>query len=230
MNQTTSIRLARVLYIEYTGHGSYGSGGWSRRAKHRPLPVLHQFDGAVEISGASILFDGRRKLKAVVFDMAPEIPQLIRADKAIDDLFTVNAAANVPRHFRDIAGRDRYYFKGVELPTLTPDVEQIKAEQNAERRRLLIELFGGAVKFAEAGGMIAVHVDDFGTLYRDGSTAVVKVICPSTGREYFLAVDPSRYKGRAGTEARAAVASTWRKPDGKLAFKTPEAYQPQIQA
>ena len=75
-----------------------------------------------------------------------------------------------------------------------------------------------------------MHTDDFGTLYRkeqagDEPIYAVNVICPTTGREYFIGIDPKAYGGRAGKEAKAAVASTWRDDETKeLVFAAPEEY------
>ena len=57
----------------------------------------------------------------------------------------------------------------------------------------------------------------------------VKVICATTGNEYFLGVDPAAYGGKAGTNAWAAVASTWRRGDNSLAFRSPEEYSPEVE-
>jgi len=53
---------------------------------------------------------------------------------------------------------------------------------------------------------------------------MVRVIDASTQRPYFLRVDPNAYGGRAGSEARAAIASTWRYADGMMVFARPEDY------
>ncbi len=112
-------------------------------------------------------------------------------------------------------------------------IERIDKEANAEIRRILIERYG-STKYVKDSGSVLVHADDFGTLYRkdepgDDSIYAVNVICPTTGREYMLGVDPESYDGLAGKNAKAAVASTWRLDSGELAFKRPEEYAPLVE-
>jgi hypothetical protein len=108
-------------------------------------------------------------------------------------------------------------------------IERIESEQNAEIRRVLVERFGQA-RYVKESNAVKVQSDDFGTLYRkdqagDEPIFMVNVICPTTGREYMLGIDPSAYGGLAGKQAKAAVASTWRDEDTKeLVFATPEEY------
>ena len=46
-------------------------------------------------------------------------------------------------------------------------------------------------------------------------------------KRYTLAIDAKAYRGRAGRECLAALASTWRRgSDYALVFKKPEDYQP----
>jgi hypothetical protein len=45
-------------------------------------------------------------------------------------------------------------------------------------------------------------------------------------KRYLLRVDPNAYGGEASRDCLAAVASTWRMPDGALAFKRPSDYSP----
>jgi hypothetical protein len=47
-----------------------------------------------------------------------------------------------------------------------------------------------------------------------------------TVKRYQLRVDPNAYDGEASRDCLAAVASTWRMPDGSLAFKRPQDYAP----
>jgi hypothetical protein len=112
-------------------------------------------------------------------------------------------------------------------------VERIEAERNAEVRRILVERYG-AQRYVRDAGATEVAVDEWGVLYRkdqegDEPIYVVKVVCATTGNEYYLGVDPEAYGGRAGSSARAAVASTWRKADNSLAFRSPEEYSPDVQ-
>lgn len=57
-----------AYYYEYpTGQGTYGSGGWSRNAKHRPYPVLITANPrSIEIKGKSVYLDGKRKRKVTI--------------------------------------------------------------------------------------------------------------------------------------------------------------------
>jgi hypothetical protein len=93
-----------------------------------------------------------------------------------------------------------YHVHGVEVPgeiierpeTIT--VERVDAERNAEVRRVMIERYG-ADRFLVDGGAQLVHSDGYGDLYRreivdDEPLVMVKVICPSTDREYYLRVPP----------------------------------------
>jgi len=112
-------------------------------------------------------------------------------------------------------------------------VERIEEERNAEIRRILVERYGASAYVRDAGA-VEVASDEYGTLYRkdqegDEPIFVVKVICPTTGHEYFLGVDPAAYGGSAALSARAAVASTWRRGDGSLAFKSPADYSPEVE-
>ena len=130
-----------------------------------------------------------------------------------------------------------WYLKGVQV---TEDIvrrrfgwRDIDAQSNAEVRRIMLELYGED-RYVLDSGIAPVHTDEWGTLYRkemagDEPIVMVKVVnCTpepnGTYADYWIRCDPNAYGGL--TTARAAVASTWRTKDGKLAFKTPEAYCP----
>lgn len=105
---------------------------------------------------------------------------------------------------------------------VTGDV--ILKEENAELRRVMLEKVGYEPVL---GKMKKVHTDEVGTLWtlnipNDEMLALVDVIDPSTGRRYLLRCDPNAYGGLK--TARAAAASTWRKPDGRMVFAKPEDY------
>jgi hypothetical protein len=138
---------------------------------------------------------------------------------------------------------DMYFWHGVlvdEHVVMRPGeitLTEIASESNAEVRRVLIERYGPG-RYVLDSGLTPVASDDWGTLYRsekDGlNLCVLKVINATperdgTYRDYFLRCNPTLYGGRAGMEPRAAVASTWRKPDGSLAFDQPEDYDPCLQ-
>jgi len=60
----------KVKYLVFqTGTGPYGSGGWSRYAKHRPQPtIVFKQTPNVKFVGKSVFVDGVRRLKANVWD------------------------------------------------------------------------------------------------------------------------------------------------------------------
>jgi hypothetical protein len=72
----------RVYWYDYpTGQGAYGSGGWSRHAKHRPQPVMVIKDvDATEIlfTGKSVVIAGVRKLKCTI--VSKRSGEVLRAD------------------------------------------------------------------------------------------------------------------------------------------------------
>ena len=114
--------------------------------------------------------------------------------------------------------------------------QDIDNEQNVEKRRIMIELYGLEKYIKESGAKI-VNSDDWGVLYRkktlgDEDIYCVKVVNSTlepdgTSKEYMLRVDPNSYGGLK--TARAAIASTWRYPDKKLVFEKPEDYVCKIQ-
>ena len=115
-------------------------------------------------------------------------------------------------------------------------VEDIEKEENAEVRRVKITKYGQE-KFIIDSKASVVHVDDFGTLYRkeipnDEALMMVKVVNSTvepdgTFKDYFIRVDPNAYGGIK--TAKAAVASTWRNPDGSMLFKSPDEYNPMVE-
>ena len=138
-------------------------------------------------------------------------------------------------------GSALYAVHGVRVPMWIVEnkkaitLEKIEAEPNVEVKRVMIGFYGAA-RYAKS--MTQVSSDDWGTLYRkdhqDLTVCVLKVInstpeADGSFKDYYLRINHTLYGGRAGKEPRAAVASTWRKPDGSLAFDTPEEYDPCIQ-
>jgi hypothetical protein len=118
--------------------------------------------------------------------------------------------------------------------TLT--AEQILGEENVEVRRVMLERAGydkvldHATLVDEGTWENKMGDRETGRLYRidltdDVPLVMVRVECPSTGREYLLRVDPDAYGGLVGEgAARAAVASTWRDPDGTMVFRSGADY------
>lgn len=142
--------------------------------------------------------------------------------------------------FRD--GFGVWAWHGVTVPQHVieqPDLltaDTILGEGNAEVRRVMLERAGyGRVldraATVDSGSWSNMQGDqETATLYRldladDEPLMVVRVECPSTGRVYLLRVDPDAYGGLSGEgSARAAVASTWRNPDGSMVFPRPADY------
>lgn len=152
-----------------------------------------------------------------------------------------DGAAIISRHSR------QFFWRGVSVPEhvvmfprrCTP--VEILGEANAEVRRAWMEAYGLAdflLDLARVGRATIVHQDpepEPRILWRidaitdtDGLPPLyVQVRCPSTGRWYFLRVDPTAYGGV--TTCLAAVASLWRRPDGSLLFERPEWYAPEVE-
>lgn len=134
-----------------------------------------------------------------------------------------------------------WYFDGVELEPsfiIKPDtitIQRLEGERNAERRRVLMKLFGYD-RYLQEGDAKKIHSDDFGTLWRrsvedDEDLVLVEVVNSTpepdgTFKNYWLRVDPDLYDGDAGRIAQAAVASTWRTSDGDLTFEDWRDYAP----
>ena len=99
-----------------------------------------------------------------------------------------------------------YAVHGVRMPDWVIEqkelisIEKIDAEQNAEVRRVMIEIFGQE-RFLIEGGAEEIASDDFGTLYRreidgDEPLVMVKVVNSTaepdgTFKDYFLRVPPT---------------------------------------
>lgn len=128
-----------------------------------------------------------------------------------------------------------YAVHGVRVPKKVIDrnynIADIEKEENAEVRRVMIELYGQD-KFIIESGAKEVNTDEFGTLYMkelndDEPLMMVKVVNSTmepdgSFKDYWIRVDPNAYGGLK--TARAAVASTWRNPDGSFVFEKPEDY------
>lgn len=59
----------QVAYLIFpAGNRAYGGGGWSRHAKHRPLPqTVRKQTNDVKFKGKSVVVDGVRRLKVNVW-------------------------------------------------------------------------------------------------------------------------------------------------------------------
>ena len=118
-------------------------------------------------------------------------------------------------------------------------VARIRAEENAEVRRCMIERYGYDRYCADAGlqivdqcpadhPMIGLRT---ARLWRDGDLCLVDLLnstpeSDGTVRRYVIPVDPNAYDGRASRECLAAAASTWRKRSDttQLFYRRPEDY------
>jgi hypothetical protein len=137
-------------------------------------------------------------------------------------------------------GVSYYYIKGVQI---TKDIlerhftwQDIDEQNNAEVRRVMIELYGQA-RYIQDCGIKPVHSDDWGTLYikqlpGDEEIRIVKVVNCSpepdgSFKDYFIRVDPKAYRGVK--IAWAAVASMWRNKDNSFAFKDYHDYCPCVE-
>ena len=110
--------------------------------------------------------------------------------------------------------------------------KMISDEANAEVRRVMIDRFGRE-RWLKDSGAQKIHRDEFGTLYQLGREMAVEVINSTpepdgTRKKYLLWVDPNGYGGIQ--TAHAAVAWTWRNPDGSQMFEHPEDYGPAFES
>jgi hypothetical protein len=120
--------------------------------------------------------------------------------------------------------------------TLTP--KQILEEANVEVRRVMLERFGDE-RFVREAGLVSHGKDDFGEVFiqefdNDEPLVLVKVVNSTpepdgSFRDYYLRVDPNAYNGKARNIGRAAVASTWRYPDGEFVFSDYNEYAPLVE-
>ena len=130
----------------------------------------------------------------------------------------------------------------IEQPALIT-AEKVKAEANAEVRRVMIERYpGGEAQYIQDSGMKPVaHDEVFGTLYvehYESGRPIAKIRVTNrspepdgTFKHYWLDVNPAHYNGDAGRVPQAAVASTWRvSPTSKeLVYKDYRDYRPIIE-
>ena len=123
-------------------------------------------------------------------------------------------------------------------------VARIDAEENAEVRRVMIDLYGSKKYLTDSGAAVVQEckADHYivglrsARLLRkevkDDEPILMIDLLNSTPepdgsvKRYLLRVDPNAYDGEASRDCLAAVASTWRNADGSLAFKRPQDYQP----
>ena len=170
------------------------------------------------------------------FCMISDRPEVL----LVDDQNRPHCDSGPSHRWRD--GWELWFVHGVRVDeriVMRPEsltADEILAEQNAEVRRVMLERAGfdrvlDRMGLVDSGSWTNMEgVSETATLYRldladDEPLMVVRVECPSTGRVYLLRVDPDAYGGLSGEgAARAAVASTWRNPDGSMVFASPDGY------
>ena len=121
---------------------------------------------------------------------------------------------------------------------------RIANEQNSEVRRVMIDLYGPKKYLIDSGSTVVQKLPEdhyivglrTAQLLRhdvpDDEPIIMIDLLNSTPepdgsvKRYLLRVDPNAYDGEASRDCLAAVASTWRMPDGSLAFKRPQDYSP----
>jgi hypothetical protein len=166
----------------------------------------------------------------------------------LDELNRPHCADGPSHEWRD--GWKLYHWHGlridaqiIEAPE-TITVAQIEAEQNTEIRRVMIDRYGPKKYLADSGATIVQECAPDHYLVglrsarllrkevRDDEPIIMIDLLNSTPepdgsvKRYLLRVEPTAYDGEASRDCLAAVASTWRMPDGTLAFKRPSDYQP----
>lgn len=95
---------AYYQWLEFpTGNRPYGGGGWSRNARHRPLPEIRQGTGEAVQSGKSWVVNGVRKLKLNLWNLDTgecvknDYSDLTRPTELNDALVRSIMAANISR-------------------------------------------------------------------------------------------------------------------------------------
>ena len=130
--------------------------------------------------------------------------------------------------------------------TLT--VRDIKDETNAEVRRVMIDRYGTARYLKDSGARIVQELPPDHPIKGLRTARLLSVSVPGdepivmidllnstpepdgTTKRYQLRVDPNAYGGKASRDCLAAAASTWRMPNGSLAFQKPEHYAPAFES
>ena len=124
---------------------------------------------------------------------------------------------------------------------------KIDAETNAEVRRIMLDRFGAARWLAESGAKVVDEAPADHPLLglrtarllrrdvQDDEPILLVDLLNSTPepdgstKRYQIRVSPNEYGGESSKNVLAAVASTWRLPDGSLAFRTWRDYAPQVE-
>ena len=122
-------------------------------------------------------------------------------------------------------GTKFYWWHGVEIPAEfieTPtkvDFLKIIKSDNQEIKRVMCEIFGWE-KVTETLRHKVIQQDDYGTLVQteglndgDPTARFIRVVCPSTGRKYFLRVAPNTKTAREGVASTFAETEDTYKPE-----------------
>jgi hypothetical protein len=174
------------------------------------------------------------------FCMVSDFPERILAD----DQHRPHCDDGPSHRWRD--GWSLWHIHGVRVTeqiVMRPDtltIQQIRDEDNAEVRRVMIERFGQDRYITESGMRPIAHDEVYGTLYESPlkeqwpDARVLRVVNRSpepdgSYRLYWLDVNGAHYKGDAGRVPQAAVASTWRTQGGALAFTRWQDYAPRVE-
>ena len=207
------------LPLEYTHYNA-----WEYLAKHSGPRIVHE--------------------KFCIISDRPEILQ-------VDEQNRPHCQNGPFCRWRD--GSALYAIHGVRIPAwivLFPEritVRAIDDETNAEIRRVLLSQFGLKRYIQESAVIIVDSCDEnFPLLGLQGARLLRKEqpndepllfveVRNSTKEQdgsqktYLLPVDPNAYDGTTQHSCLAAVASTWRRTDGSLFFKTPKEYAPYLE-
>jgi hypothetical protein len=127
--------------------------------------------------------------------------------------------AGTPLRWRGVPVDERIAFRP---ETITSD--EILAETNAERRRVLLERMGYETFLSKAQAEVLDHDTDPGgerrllrvAMGRDEALVCVAVFCPSTGRQYVIRVPPAT--------ASCHQAAAW-----IAGFDDPDQYRPLVE-
>ena len=149
---------------------------------------------------------------------------------------------------------DLFFWHGVIVPqhvVLEPQkitIAQIEDEPNAERRRVLIERYGMERYVRDSNSQLMQEIEASyslvglrgARLYRKEVPGDEPIICldmvnsspepDGSVKRYMIRVDPNAYGGLAAKNCLAAMASTYRMPDGSLLFRTPDDYHPELES
>ena len=143
-----------------------------------------------------------------------------------------------------------YFWHGVMVPAfvvLRPEwitLKHIETETNAEVRRVMIDRYGSKRYLADSMATVVQELPADHPIIGLRTAKLLRKEVPNdepimmvdllnstpepdgSVKRYLLRVDPNAYDGAASRDCLAAVASTWRMPDGSLAFKSPQDYSP----